>query len=108
MNAGRVPLVPLIAGGAVIAALIWRKVADAKGPSQSWVGYMAEQTGAAVVDAVDGVLSGAVYAVGDKVGVPRTDAERGREELAAGNYWDASFHLPAGDFINGVWKKWTD
>lgn len=97
---------PLAAGAAVLAALAYRKLKDnAPKNDQSWVGYLAEQTGAAVVDAVDGVLSGGVYAVGDKVGIPRTDADRGREALANGNYWEASFLLPAGDFISGTYNR---
>ena len=103
MNSNRVPMVPLIAGGAVVAALIWKKLSAGKADNQSWVGYMAEQTGAAVVDAVDGVLSGAVYAVGDKVGVPRTEKSRGELAWERGDYLEASFYLPAGDFLSKVW-----
>lgn len=61
--------------------------------------------GGAAVDLVDGTVSGVVFGIGDIVGIPQTDAERGRAELEAGNYWDASFNLPAGEFIAGAWRK---
>lgn len=60
--------------------------------------------GAAVVDAGAGVVLG----IGDAVGIPRTNASQGQAELAAGDYWNASFHLPAGEFISGVWNKLTN
>lgn len=61
--------------------------------------------GGAAVDMADGVISGVVVGIGEQVGIPQTDAERGRAELAAGDYWNASFHLPAGEFIAGTWRK---
>lgn len=73
------------------------------------IGEAGAALGAAAVDMVDGVVGGAVYAVGDKVGLPdtrqQTVIEQGRAQLAAGNYWDASFNLPAGEFISGVWNN---
>ena len=61
------------------------------------------------MQAVDGAISGAVFAIGDLAGLPdtsKTDVQaRGRAELAAGEYWSASFYLPAGEFIAGVWNR---
>lgn len=90
------PEVLLIAGGAVLLALV---VANkgAAGAGQS--------AGAAAVDLVDGVFSGAVVAVGEKIGIPKTNIEQGRADMAAGNWWDASFNLPAGEFLRGVWGQ---
>lgn len=67
-----------------------------------------QEAGAAVGSAVVDAGAGVVLGIGDAVGIPRTNASQGEQELAAGDYWNASFHLPAGDFIKGVWKKWTD
>lgn len=102
----------LIAAGAVLAAFAVSRMAT-KSDGSSWAGYLAEQTGAAVVDSVDGVLSGAVYGVGGRLGLPdtrqKTVIEQGRADLEAGNYWEASKNLPAGEFIGGVWSKiWSN
>jgi hypothetical protein len=55
--------------------------------------------GGAVVDAVDGVVSGGVVTIGDKVGLPRTNMTECEKALAEGRTWDASFACPAGKFI---------
>jgi len=90
------PEVLLIAGGAVLAGLLLvGRNAGAVGSS----------LGAAAVDMVDGVVTGTVITVGDKLGIPRTDYDKGQEALAAGDYWNASFLLPAGDFISGTWNR---
>lgn len=39
--------------------------------------------GSAAVDAVDGVIGGAVIAVGEKIGIPATDADKARELMDA-------------------------
>lgn len=67
-----------------------------------------QKLGSAAVDMAEGVLVGSVETIGESIGIPRTNVAKGQSELDAGNYWDASFDLPAGDFIKGVWKKWTD
>lgn len=93
------PEILLIAGAAVIAGLLLvGKNAGAVGSG----------LGSAAVDMVDGVVSGAVIAIGEKVGVPRTSLEQGRADLANGNLWDASFNLPAGEFIAGAWDRLTN
>ena len=90
------PEILIIAGGAVLAGILLT------GRNASALGG---QIGAGAVDMVDGVIAGAVVAVGERVGIPQTDAERGAAELAAGDYWNASFQLPAGDFIAGTWRR---
>lgn len=94
------PEVALIAGGAVLAALVYA----GKNPAS-----LGENIGSAAVDLVDGAVSGAVFTIGDKMGIPdtreKTTIEQGRAELAAGDYWNASFHLPAGEFISGAWSR---
>lgn len=90
------PEILLIAGAAVVAGLLL------VGKNAGAVG---EGLGGAAVDMVDGVISGTVFAIGEKVGVQRTSLEQGRADLAAGNLWDASFNLPAGEFIAGAWNR---
>lgn len=72
----------------------------------------AAETGAGIasagVDFVAGVFVGGVETIGENFGIPRTNLEKGQAELAAGDYWNASFDLPAGDFISGVWNKLTN
>lgn len=94
------PEVALIAGGAVLAALVY------VGKNPASVG---QNLGAAAVDLADGVISGGVFAIGDRVGLSDTrqqsTIEQGRAQMAAGDLWNASFNLPAGEFISGAWSK---
>lgn len=97
------PEVLIIAAGAVVAGLLLTgKNAGAAGSA----------FGGAAVDLVDGAVSGTIFAIGERVGLSDTRAQsvtdQGQAELAAGNYWDASFHLPAGDFIAGTWRRLTN
>lgn len=86
----------LIAGGAVLAALLW---AGAKG---------AKNTGAAIggaaVDLADGVIGGAVVGIGQGVGIPATNLTECEKAKAEGRTWDASFACPAKDFLTYLWK----
>lgn len=72
----------------------------------------AQAVGGAAVDMVDGVLSGAVFAVGDRVGVPVTNADRARQlmdefdalpwyEQAAAAF-SISAYASAGDYLRWV------
>lgn len=91
----------LIAAGAAAGFAL---VALVKNP-----GGVGQGIGAGAVDLVDGVVSGGVFAIGDKMGLPDprqlTTVEKGRAQLAAGDYWNASFNLPAGEFIKGSWNR---
>lgn len=94
------PAVPsswLIVGGALGCALLYVALNGAK--------KTGENIGGAAVNLADGVLSGAVQAVGDRVGVPRTDAERCAAAKDAGDTWAASFACPASDFVSFWWNK---
>lgn len=51
------------------------------------------------------VATGAVKGVGQILGVPDTDKTQCQRDLEAGNYWDASFSCPAGDYVAGVGSK---
>jgi len=94
------PEVLMIAGGAVIAGLLL---------TGKNAGAVGQNLGSAAVDMADGLISGGVFAVGGKMGLPDTReaviVSQGQAELEAGDYWNASFHLPAGDFISGVYRN---
>lgn len=91
-----VSTVYLIAGGAVIAALLWAASRGATNTGQA--------IGGAVVDLADGVVSGAVVGAGQIVGIPATNMTECERAKAEGRTWDASFACPAKDFINYLWS----
>lgn len=86
-------------GGLLILQVI-KSAGDMPGTGQAM--------GAGVTGLVGGVATGAVLGVGDVLGVPRTNQSQGQAELDAGDYWNASFHLPAGEFISGAWNRLTN
>ena len=92
----RISTVYLIAGGAVVAALLW---AASRGAKETGAAI-----GSAAVDLVDGAVSGAVIGIGQAVGVPKTNLTECEKAKADGRTWDASFACPAGDFIKYLWN----
>lgn len=83
--------VHMVAAGAVGLALVYVALRGMKG--------VAADIGGAAIDLADGVLSGAVETVGEKVGIPRTNMTKCELALAQGRTWDASFDCPAATFI---------
>lgn len=59
------------------------------------------------VGAVTGIGEGLVLGVGEAVGIPETNVAQGRQDVANGDWWSASFNLPAGEFIGSVWDHLT-
>lgn len=96
----RAELAAALIAGIVVGAVAWIAARNAA--------RIGSTLGTAAVQAVDGAVSGVVYGVGDLFGLPDTRRDdvrsRGRDELAAGDYWHASQDLPAGEFVTGVWK----
>jgi hypothetical protein len=92
----RITTVYLIAGGAVVAALLW---AASRGAKETGAAI-----GSAAVDLVDGAVSGAVIGIGQAVGVPKTNLTECEKAKAEGRTWEASFACPAGDFIKYLWN----
>lgn len=86
----------LIAGGAVLAALVW---AASRGAKQT--GY---EIGGAAIDLADGVISGSVVGIGELFGIPKTNMSECERAKAEGRTWDASFACPAVDFLKYVWN----
>lgn len=91
----RLPSVPLIAGGAVLAALAYVALRGAR--------QAGGDVGGAVIDFADGALSGAVVGIGERVGIPATNLTECQRAKAEGRTWDASFACPAGDFLSYLW-----
>jgi hypothetical protein len=89
--------VHLLAGGAVLAAVLYVSL-------RGGVKAVATDIGGAAVDMVDGVVSGAVVAVGEKINIPQTNLTQCEQDKAAGKTWDASFSCPASDFIRHLWN----
>jgi len=58
--------------------------------------------GGAVIDLADGLVSGGALAIGDKVGIPRTNLTKCQQAIAEGRTWDASFDCPALDFLGYI------
>lgn len=94
MKIAAIPTPYLIAGGAVLAALLWAASKGAKGTGQA--------IGGAAVDLANGVVTGAVTGLGSVVGIPTTSLSECEKAKAEGRTWDASFACPAGDFLKYV------
>lgn len=88
----------LIAGGAVLAALIYVNTRP-----KGWASDLAWTAGGTAVDMVDGVIGGAVVGIGGLVGIPATNMTECEKAKAEGRTWDASFACPAGNFIKYLW-----
>lgn len=67
----------------------------------------AANVGSAAVQAVGNLATGAVQGAGQIVGIPATSASKCKSDLAAGNYWDASFSCPAGTYLGGLYDAAT-
>lgn len=81
----------VVAGAAVLAALVWVAMRGAQGAGQA--------IGGAAVDLVDGAVSGAVVGVGSAVGIPATNRTQCEIDKANGDTWAASFSCPAADWL---------
>jgi len=88
----------LIAAGVGAMLLYWLKK-KAEGVTAAGVG---QAVAGAAVGVADGVVTGAVKAVGGAVGVPDTNVTQCQRDIAAGNTWGASFSCPAKDFLTYV------
>lgn len=64
---------------------------------------MAEKGAAAVVGAVGNAAVGTVKGLGSLVGIPDTNMTQCQRDLAAGDYWNASFSCPAGTFLGSAY-----
>jgi len=86
----------LIAGVAVIAAVSYVAIKGVKN-----VGVA---VGGGAVDLVDGIVSGSVETIGEKIGIPKTNMTECQKAQAEGRTLDASFACPAVDFIKYLWS----
>ncbi|MGA8787258.1 MAG: hypothetical protein WB542_18180 [Polaromonas sp.] len=82
----KIPLPYLVAGGAVLAALLWFAKRGSKGTGAA--------IGGAVVDLADGVVSGVVVGAGELVGLPATDkgaCQRCIDEFRAAPWYQQAY-----------------
>lgn len=54
-----------------------------------------------------GLLAGVALDAARAMGLPDTDAEKGRAAVQRGDWWTASKYLPAGEFISSAWNGMT-
>lgn len=95
----KIPAIPttyLIAGGAVLAAMLWINAKGAKNAGQA--------IGTGAVNLVDGILTGGVTGIGEVFGVPETNLTECERAKLEGRTWDASFACPAKDFLKYVFN----
>lgn len=67
----------------------------------------AGKVGAEVVKAGADMAAGAVVGVGQAVGIPATDKTQFQKDVAAGDWWAASFSGTASEFVGSFWDHLT-
>lgn len=72
-----------------------------------WVSRNARAVGSAVAETAGEVAVGAVEGLGQVIGIPPTNQTQCQRDIAAGDWWEASFSCPAGDFLGAVWGAST-
>jgi hypothetical protein len=93
----------ILGAGAVVAALAW--IAYRKVQSGESFGYtVGSEIANGAFDMADGVLTGTIEAIGEKVGVPKTNLTECERAKLEGRTWDASFACPATDFVKYLWN----
>lgn len=97
MKLDTIPASWIVAGLALAAGALWL-ASRAAVSGASIATELGVTLGGAAVDAGAGVVLG----VGDAIGIPRTEQGACQRALAAGDWWDASFACPAGDFMGAV------
>lgn len=93
----QVPSSWFLAGLVVVGAVVYVKTVGAKKAGQD--------LGAGAVNLADGAVTGVVTGIGERVGVPQTNADKCAAARAAGDTWAASFACPASDFLSYWWNK---
>ena len=88
----------MLAGGAaaLLVVLLLLKKNTVVGAAAS----LGDTMGQAVVSFGTGAVSGASFAIGDAIGIPRTNLTECERAKAEGRTLDASFACPAGDFLS--------
>jgi hypothetical protein len=85
-----------IAAGAGVLAVLYIVLRGAKEAGRD----AAAATVGTAVDLTDGVLQGSVEAIGERIGIPKTDEEKCNAAKAAGKTWDASRYCRISQFFN--------
>jgi hypothetical protein len=67
----------------------------------------AGKVGTGLVTAGADLASGVVIGIGETVGIPPTDKTQFQKDVAAGDWWAASFSGTAGEFVGSFWNHMT-
>ncbi len=97
----KIATVEIAVGLSLGLAAIWFVHNMLANPAQAQA--VGQAAGQAVVNAGVGTVEG----IGQAMGVPTTDTSKGQQDLANGDWWAASFDLPAGQFLGAAWDKLT-
>jgi hypothetical protein len=81
-----------------------KKVGDAAAAVGDEVVKLWDAAGDATVKAGDTVIAKPAIAIGDVIGVPRTNETECEKAKREGRTWDASFACPASDFLSYVFN----
>lgn len=86
----------LIAGAAVLGALVWASTREGgmRGIGSAVVG--------GAIDLVDGAISEPIFIIGEAVGIPRTDPDRCADAKAKNNLWEVSKHCGVVDYFKAI------
>lgn len=88
--------------GAAVAAVILVVLVKKNGGLVAVAADAGQTAGEAAVAAAGGVVAGASEAIGDGLGIPRTNMTECERAKAEGRTLDASFACPAGDFLSYI------
>lgn len=80
----------------------WKQLTSAAGSIGDAVASGVGAAAGAVATGVDTAVSTPVYAIGDAIGVPRTDAQKCAQAQREGDGWTAAVYCPAGDFLGWI------
>lgn len=93
-----------VAGVAVAALVIAYYLKKKAESAVAAVGEVAGELWDASKETADAVVAKPALAIGDAIGVPRTNETECEKAKREGRTWDASFACPAGDFLSYVFN----
>ena len=81
-----------------------KKIGDAAAAVGDEVVQLWDAASDATVKAGDTVIAKPAIAIGDAIGIPRTNLTKCEQAKRDGRTWDASFDCPASDFLSYVFN----
>lgn len=100
-------LIAVGVAAAIVAAALWyakKKLGDAGAAAQEILQDAWTASTDAAVAAGDAVIAKPAIAIGDVMGVPRTNETECQRAMREGRTWDSSFACDAGTFIKYLWN----